>query len=154
MALKKSSRRSRINHATLFESGLDDESNSPQPLQQLFIQKCFICSRDVSVLHHRSTESFDPHACEPRGLWRVLAEGLINLNQRWPSFRFMQSFWSADEYKPGRSQPSFDKQFMRDCIETLDWDKQAPPSPIPYEIAAATTSHYLAACRLLTGKEL
>jgi phosphoribosylaminoimidazole-succinocarboxamide synthase len=63
-------------------------------------------------------------------------------------------FWPADEYQPGRSQPSFDKQFVRDYLERLDWDKKPPAPPIPHEIAAATTARYLEAYRLLTGKEL
>ncbi len=63
-------------------------------------------------------------------------------------------FWPADEYQAGRSQPSFDKQFVRDYLETLDWDKKPPAPPIPNEIAAATTARYLEAYRLLTGKEL
>ena len=63
-------------------------------------------------------------------------------------------FWPADEYAPGRSQPSFDKQFVRDYLETLDWDKKPPAPAIPSEIAAATTARYLEAYRLLTGKEL
>lgn len=63
-------------------------------------------------------------------------------------------FWPANEYQPGRSQPSFDKQFVRDYLETLEWDKQPPAPAIPSEIAAATTARYLEAYRLLTGKEL
>lgn len=63
-------------------------------------------------------------------------------------------FWPADEYQPGRSQPSFDKQFVRDYLETLTWDKKPPAPAIPPEIAAATTARYLEAYRLLTGKEL
>ena len=63
-------------------------------------------------------------------------------------------FWPADEYEPGRSQPSFDKQFVRDYLETLNWDKKPPAPAIPPEIAAATTARYLEAYRLLTGKEL
>ena len=63
-------------------------------------------------------------------------------------------FWPANEYQPGRSQPSFDKQFVRDYLETLDWDKKPPAPSIPNEIAAATTARYLEAYRLLTGKEL
>jgi phosphoribosylaminoimidazole-succinocarboxamide synthase len=63
-------------------------------------------------------------------------------------------FWPADEYEPGRSQPSFDKQFVRDYLETLDWDKKPPAPAIPTEIAAATTARYLEAYRLLTGNEL
>jgi phosphoribosylaminoimidazole-succinocarboxamide synthase len=63
-------------------------------------------------------------------------------------------FWPADEYQPGRSQPSFDKQFVRDFLETLDWDKKPPAPAIPAEVAAATTARYLEAYRLLTGQEL
>ena len=63
-------------------------------------------------------------------------------------------FWPADSYEPGRSQPSFDKQFVRDFLETLDWDKKPPAPAIPDEVAKATTARYLEAYRLLTGKEL
>jgi phosphoribosylaminoimidazole-succinocarboxamide synthase len=63
-------------------------------------------------------------------------------------------FWPADIYEPGHPQPSFDKQFVRDYLETLQWDKRPPAPPLPPEVAAATTDRYLEAYRLLTGKEL
>jgi phosphoribosylaminoimidazole-succinocarboxamide synthase len=63
-------------------------------------------------------------------------------------------FWPAESYSPGKSQPSFDKQFVRDYLETLDWDKQPPAPPLPAEVASATTARYLEAYRLLTGEEL
>jgi phosphoribosylaminoimidazole-succinocarboxamide synthase len=63
-------------------------------------------------------------------------------------------FWPASEYEPGRSQPSFDKQYVRDYLEGLDWDKQPPAPPLPAEVAAATTERYLEAYRLLTGESL
>lgn len=63
-------------------------------------------------------------------------------------------FWPADKYEPGHAQPSFDKQFVRDYLETLDWDKRPPAPPLPPEIAEATTARYLEAYRLLTGSEL
>jgi phosphoribosylaminoimidazole-succinocarboxamide synthase len=63
-------------------------------------------------------------------------------------------FWPADQYQPGRSQPSFDKQFVRDYLETLDWDKKPPAPAIPPEVAQATTSRYVEAYRLLAGREL
>ena len=63
-------------------------------------------------------------------------------------------FWPADEFEPGKSQPSFDKQFIRDYLETLDWDK-APPGPeLPSSIVEATSQRYLEAYRRLTGKDL
>jgi phosphoribosylaminoimidazole-succinocarboxamide synthase len=63
-------------------------------------------------------------------------------------------FWPVAEYAPGKSQPSFDKQFVRDYLETLDWNKQPPAPPIPEQVAGATSARYLEAYRLLTGKEL
>lgn len=63
-------------------------------------------------------------------------------------------FWPAESYSPGKSQPSFDKQFVRDYLETLGWNKQAPAPPLPAEVAEATTARYLEAYRLLTGEEL
>jgi phosphoribosylaminoimidazole-succinocarboxamide synthase len=63
-------------------------------------------------------------------------------------------FWAADNYQPGHAQASFDKQFVREYLETLDWNKQPPAPELPPEIAAATTARYLEAYRLLTGKEL
>jgi len=63
-------------------------------------------------------------------------------------------FWPADSYEPGRSQPSFDKQFVRDYLETLDWDKTPPGPKLPTEIISATSERYLEAYRRLTGKDL
>lgn len=63
-------------------------------------------------------------------------------------------FWPAESYSPGKSQPSFDKQFVRDYLETLAWDKKPPAPPLPSEVASATTNRYLEAYRLLTSKEL
>ena len=63
-------------------------------------------------------------------------------------------FWPADKYAPGGAQPSFDKQFVRDYLETLDWDKQLPAPPLPEAVSKATTTRYLEAYRLLTGHDL
>ena len=51
-------------------------------------------------------------------------------------------FWPLDEYEPGHSQPSFDKQFLRDYLSSLDWNKQPPPPPLPAEILAKTKARY------------
>ena len=62
-------------------------------------------------------------------------------------------FWPLPTYAPGRSQPSLDKQFVRDYLETTGWDKQTPPPPVlPDEIVRKTSEKYLELCRLLTGK--
>lgn len=63
-------------------------------------------------------------------------------------------FWSAETYAPGKPQASFDKQFVREYLETLDWNKQPPAPALPTEIVEATTERYLDAYRILTGKEL
>lgn len=63
-------------------------------------------------------------------------------------------FWSAETYQPGRAQASFDKQYLREYLETLDWNKKPPAPVLPKEIVEATTERYLAAYKLLTGKEL
>jgi len=63
-------------------------------------------------------------------------------------------FWPAAEYAPGMSPPSFDKQYVRDYLETLAWNKQPPAPPLPPEVVRRTTEKYLEAYRLLTGKSL
>src|SRR3989440_1474334 len=63
-------------------------------------------------------------------------------------------FWPASAYEPGHAQSSFDKQYVRDYLETLDWDKRPPAPPLPAEIAQATTERYLEAYRLLAGRSL
>jgi phosphoribosylaminoimidazole-succinocarboxamide synthase len=63
-------------------------------------------------------------------------------------------FWPADEYVPGRPQPSFDKQFLRDYLETLDWDKTPPGPELPPSVVEATSLRYLEAYRRLSGSEL
>jgi phosphoribosylaminoimidazole-succinocarboxamide synthase len=60
-------------------------------------------------------------------------------------------FWPKDAYAPGRSQPSFDKQFVRDYLETLDWDKQAPGPELPPEVVARTVKKYVEAFDALRG---
>jgi phosphoribosylaminoimidazole-succinocarboxamide synthase len=60
-------------------------------------------------------------------------------------------FWPSDEYVPGKSQPSFDKQFVRDYLETLHWDKSPPAPQLPQEIIEKTTRKYLEAFKRLTG---
>ncbi|ADW17940.1 phosphoribosylaminoimidazole-succinocarboxamide synthase [Desulfobulbus propionicus DSM 2032] len=59
-------------------------------------------------------------------------------------------FWPLDQYTPGKGQPSFDKQFLRDYLSSLDWNKQPPPPPLPAEILAKTKSRYEEAQQRLT----
>jgi phosphoribosylaminoimidazole-succinocarboxamide synthase len=60
-------------------------------------------------------------------------------------------FWPADEYEPGRAQPSFDKQFVRDYCETLGWDKTYPGPQLPGDVVSGTRARYVEAFERLTG---
>ncbi len=60
-------------------------------------------------------------------------------------------FWPKETYQPGRGQPSFDKQYLRDYLETVEWNKQPPGPTLPETVVARTSEKYLEAYRLLTG---
>jgi phosphoribosylaminoimidazole-succinocarboxamide synthase len=63
-------------------------------------------------------------------------------------------FWPADTYEPGRAQESYDKQYVRDYLEQIRWNKQPPAPALPPEVARKTSEKYLEAYRRLTGREL
>ncbi|MDX6404764.1 MAG: phosphoribosylaminoimidazole-succinocarboxamide synthase [Blastocatellia bacterium] len=63
-------------------------------------------------------------------------------------------FWPLDDYEVGKSQASFDKQYVRDYLESINWDKQPPAPTLPLEVAKATTARYLEAYELLVGEKL
>lgn len=63
-------------------------------------------------------------------------------------------FWAAESWKPGGPQASFDKQFVRDYLESIGWNKQPPAPGLPEDVARKTSEKYKQAYRLLTGKEL
>ena len=63
-------------------------------------------------------------------------------------------FWSREAYAPGRSQPSYDKQFVRDYLESIRWDKQPPAPSLPDDVVDRTRAKYLEAYERITGKKL
>jgi phosphoribosylaminoimidazole-succinocarboxamide synthase len=63
-------------------------------------------------------------------------------------------FWPADQYEPGHAQPSFDKQYVRDYLESIKWNKQPPVPSLPDDVVVRTREKYLDAFRRLTGREL
>jgi phosphoribosylaminoimidazole-succinocarboxamide synthase len=63
-------------------------------------------------------------------------------------------FWPADSYKVGMSPPSYDKQYVRDYLETLDWDKTPPAPKLPPDVISRTSQKYREALERLTGKTL
>jgi phosphoribosylaminoimidazole-succinocarboxamide synthase len=97
---------------------------------------------------------------EPRGI--LLADtkfefGLLDKQVIWIDEALTPDssrFWPAQGYAPGRPQPSFDKQYVRDYLEKIGWNKQPPAPELPAEVVAATRAKYREAYRLLTGREL
>jgi len=85
---------------------------------------------------------FEFGVCDDRLLW--IDEALTPDSSR---------FWPADSYEPGRPQPSFDKQYVRDYLETLSWDKKPPAPSLPEEVVRRTLDKYLEARARLTGAE-
>ena len=63
-------------------------------------------------------------------------------------------FWPVDEWRPGSTPPSFDKQPVRDYLDALDWDKQPPPPPLPPEVVAATSARYVEAYERISGRSI
>ena len=63
-------------------------------------------------------------------------------------------FWPVDEYEPGRDQPSFDKQYVRNYLETLDWNKTPPGPTLPEDVVAGTSQRYIEAYEKITGRKL
>ena len=63
-------------------------------------------------------------------------------------------FWPQEDYRPGGSQKSYDKQYLRDYLESLGWNKQPPPPPLPADVIANTRARYLQALEALTGEKL
>ena len=112
--------------------------------------------RDVSLEIYRRAAAY----AEPRGI--LLADtkfefGLLNDELIWIDEALTPDssrFWSAGQYKPGGPQPSFDKQFVRDYLESIRWPKTPPGPELPPEVVAATRDKYREAYRILTGREL
>jgi phosphoribosylaminoimidazole-succinocarboxamide synthase len=97
---------------------------------------------------------------EPRGI--ILADtkfefGLLNNDLIWIDEALTPDssrFWPAAQYQPGGPQPSFDKQFVRDYLERMQWPKTPPGPELPPEVVGATRAKYREAFRILTGREL
>jgi phosphoribosylaminoimidazole-succinocarboxamide synthase len=112
--------------------------------------------RSVSLELYRRAVAY----AEPRGI--ILADtkfefGLLDDELIWIDEALTPDssrFWPAASYSPGQAQPSFDKQYVRDYLEKIQWNKQAPGPELPSEVAAATQAKYREAYRLLTGHEL
>jgi phosphoribosylaminoimidazole-succinocarboxamide synthase len=112
--------------------------------------------REISLEIYRRAAAY----AEPRGI--LLADtkfefGLLKDELIWIDEALTPDssrFWPAAQYKPGGSQPSFDKQFVRDYLESIHWPKTPPGPELPPEVVSATRGKYREAYRILTGREL
>jgi phosphoribosylaminoimidazole-succinocarboxamide synthase len=112
--------------------------------------------REISLEIYRRAAVY----AEPRGI--LLADtkfefGLLNDELIWIDEALTPDssrFWPAAQYKPGGPQPSFDKQFVRDYLESIRWPKTPPGPELPPEVVSATRGKYREAYRILTGREL
>lgn len=140
--------------ATKAESGHDENIS--------FEQMCAAVGTDVSEeLRARSLDVYRrgaAHALE-KGIiiadtkfeWGATDDGIILIDEVLTPDS--SRFWPFDQYKPGRGQPSFDKQFVRDWLEKSGWDKNSPPPQLPAEVAVGTRAKYVEAYERLTGRK-
>jgi phosphoribosylaminoimidazole-succinocarboxamide synthase len=112
--------------------------------------------RAISLEIYRRAAAY----AEPRGI--ILADtkfefGLLGNELIWIDEALTPDssrFWPAEGYQPGRAQPSYDKQYVRDYLERIGWNKQPPGPNLPADVVAATREKYREAYRQLTGHEL
>jgi len=148
--------------STKAEAG-HDENISFEQAQKIVGQDLATLARDLSLKIYKAGRDY----ARQRGI--IIADtkfefGLLNGSGDSPHGKLIlidevmtpdsSRFWPADQYQPGRGQPSFDKQFVRDYLETLDWNKTPPGPKLPDDVVAKTSAKYLEAYERLTGKKL
>ena len=133
-----------------------DENISFEQAAALIGQQRAAQVREVSLEIYRRAAAY----AEPRGI--LLADtkfefGVLNDELMWIDEALTPDssrFWPAAQYQPGGPQPSFDKQFVRDYLESIRWPKTPPGPELPLQVVEATRAKYREAYRILTGKEL
>jgi phosphoribosylaminoimidazole-succinocarboxamide synthase len=143
--------------ATKAEVGAHDENISFAQVERLIGKDLASRVRDVSIRLYREAADFARErgiiiadtkfefGTDAKGSLVLIDEALTADSSR---------FWPADEYRPGSSPPSFDKQYVRDYLETLDWNKTPPAPRLPADVIAKTSEKYREALYRLTGKKL
>src|SRR6267378_3926055 len=143
--------------ATKAEAGVHDENISYERAEKLIGKTLAAKVRDVSLRLYREAADYArgrgiiiadtkfEFGTDEKGNLVLIDEALTADSSR---------FWPADGYQPGSSPPSFDKQYVRDYLETLDWNKTPPAPRLPAEVIAKTSDKYREALRRLTGQQL
>ena len=143
--------------ATKAEIGAHDENISFEQVEKTIGKDLARQVRDVSIRLYREAADYARErgiiiadtkfefGLDDRGKLVLIDEALTADSSR---------FWPADQYHPGSSPPSYDKQYVRDYLETLDWNKKAPAPKLPADVLAKTSDKYREALVRLTGKKL
>ena len=143
--------------STKAELGTHDENISFQGMAEKIGGPLAARVRDLSLALYRRALDW----AEPRGI--IIADtkfefGLTEAGELLLIDEVLtpdsSRFWPREDYKPGGPQKSFDKQYLRDYLESLGWNKQPPPPPLPPEVIANTRKRYVQALKALTGEEL
>mgnify|MGYP000750712941 CR=1 FL=1 len=139
--------------STKAEQGLHDENISVAKMEEIVGKEVADKMADISVRLYKKAAEY----ARSKGI--IIADTKFELGMVDDELILIDEvltpdssrFWPVDEYKPGQGQPSFDKQFLRDYLSSLDWDKQPPPPPLPAEIAEKTAARYKEAQERLTA---
>lgn len=138
--------------STKAEQGLHDENISLEQMEEIVGKEI---AEKMAVV---STELYEKAAEYARSKGIIIADTKFELGMDGEELILIDEvltpdssrFWPLDEYAEGKGQPSFDKQYLRDYLSTLDWNKQPPPPRLPAEILERTEARYLEAQRKLT----
>ncbi len=142
--------------STKAELGTHDENITEEEGAKLIGNELYAKVRDVSVDIFSQARAY----AETRGI--IIADtkfefGLLDGNLIWIDESLTPDssrFWPLEGYEPGRTPPSFDKQFLRNWLLKQPWDKTPPPPALPDDVVRGTAERYLEAYRLITGKDL
>jgi len=137
--------------STKAEQGLHDENISLARMEEIVGKDLAAQMAAISLALYRKASDY------ARGKGIIIADTKFELGMLGDELILVDEvltpdssrFWPLESYEPGKSQPSFDKQFLRDYLSSLDWNKQPPPPPLPDEIIEKTRSRYLEAEKLL-----
>lgn len=142
--------------STKAEQGLHDENISLERMEEIVGKEE---TKEIARISIALYEKASSYAC---GKGIIIADTKFELG--WFDGKLMlidevltpdsSRFWPEDDYQTGRGQASFDKQFLRDYLSTLDWGKTPPAPPLPEDILSKTSARYLEAVEKITGKAL
>ena len=141
--------------ATKAESGHDENINFDQVVEIIGEERGTILRDRTIALYEKAADYARTRGiiiCDTKFEWGVADGEVILIDEVLTPDS--SRFWPADQYEPGHSQPSFDKQFVRDWLVESGWNKEPPAPALPDDVVAKTTEKYVDAYRIVTGKDL